>query len=120
MSLGKTFQERYITFFKFFSDSSKSISEINNFIKANALKNQNQYKISLDMIDTKNLNILFHVIRKSKKDEECLEKLKYLVEECGVNYNVFDINQRTIPFYTCVKGYFNCTKYLLEKMNYNI
>ena len=120
MSLGKTFQERYITFFKFFNDSSKSISEINNFIKTNTLKNQNQYIISLDMIDIKNLNILFHVIRKSKKDEECLEKLKYLVEEYNINYNVFDINQRTLPFYTCVKGYFNCTKYLLEKMNYNI
>lgn len=119
--LGSTFTESYINFFKFFSDSSKSISEIDTFISLHRLKNySNLNQINLNMIDTKNLNILFHVIRKSKSDEECLEKMKFLIEKYDINYNLFDINRRTLPFYTCVKGYLNSTKYLLDKMDYNI
>ena len=72
------------------------------------------------MIDPQNLNILFHIVRKSKSDKECLEKLMLLIEQYNLNYNLLDINRRTLPFYTCVKGYLNSTKYLLEKMNYNI
>ena len=119
--LGPSFTESYSNFFKFFSDSSKSISEINSFITLNSLKNySNPNKINLNMIDTKNLNILFHIIRKSKSDEECLEKLKLLIEKYNINYEIFDINRRTLPYYSCVKGYLNSTKYLLEKMNYDI
>lgn len=119
--LGSSFAESYSNFFKFFSDSSKSISEINTFISTNSLKNySNINKINLNMIDLKNLNILFHIIRKSKSDDECLEKLKLLIEQYNIDYNLFDINQRTLPFYTCVKGYLNSTKYLLELMDYKI
>ena len=119
--LGPSFTESYSNFFKFFSDSSKSISEINSFITLNSLKNySNPNKINLNMIDTKNLNILFHIIRKSKSDEECLEKLKLLIEKYNINYEIFDINRRTLPYYSCVKGYLNSTKYLLEKMDYDI
>ena len=120
--LGKTFTERYCNFFKFFADSQRSIKEITSFIKINSLpKMSSSYnKIHLNMIDTKNLNILFHIIRKSKSDNECLEKLKLLIEQYNINYNIFDINRRTLPFYTCVKGYLNSTKYLIEKMDYDI
>ena len=72
------------------------------------------------MIDRNNLNILFHIIRTSKTDEDCLEKLKLLIEQYNINYAIFDINRRTLPFYTCVKGYLNSTKYLIEKMDFNI
>ena len=119
--LGSTLSERYTNFFKFFSDSSKSVQEINTFISTNSIKQYSTLNnIHLNMIDTKNLNILFHIIRKSKSDEECLEKMKLLIEQYNINYNIFDINRRTLPFYTCVKGYLNSTKYLLDKMNYNI
>jgi len=119
--LGSSFAESYSNFFKFFGDSNKSIPEINSFINLNSLKNYSlPYKINLNMIDPKNLNILFHIIRKSKSDEECLEKLKLLIEKYNIDYNVFDINQRTLPFYTCVRGYLNSTKYLLDKMDFNI
>ena len=120
--LGKTFTERYCNFFKFFADSQRSIKEITSFITINSLpKMSSSYnKIHLNMIDTKNLNILFHIIRKSKSDNECLEKLKLLIEQYNINYNIFDINRRTLPFYTCVKGYLNSTKYLIEKMDYDI
>ena len=119
--LGSSFAESYSNFFKFFSDSNKSISEINTFINLHSLKNYSlPYKINLNMIDPNNLNILFHIIRKSKSDEECLEKLKLLIEKYNIDYNIFDISQRTLPFYTCVRGYLNSTKYLLDKMNYDI
>ena len=119
--LGSSFAESYTNFFKFFSDSSKSISEINSFITLHSLKNySNPNKINLNMIDTNNLNILFHIIRKSKSDDECLEKLKLLIEKYNINYEIFDIKRRTLPYYSCVKGFLNTTKYLLEKMNYDI
>ena len=72
------------------------------------------------MIDKQNLNILFHIIRKSNSDKDCLEKLKLLIEKFHVKYNLFDKHHRTLPFYTCVRGYLESTKYLLEKMNYDI
>ena len=120
--LGVTFQERYSNFFKFFNGSNKSIPEIKSFISQNSLKNYSSSynQIHLNMIDPQNLNILFHIVRKSKSDKECLEKLMLLIEQYNLNYNLLDINRRTLPFYTCVKGYLNSTKYLLEKMNYNI
>jgi len=49
-----------------------------------------------------------------KKDEDIK------IEKYNIDYNVFDINQRTLPFYTCVRGYLNSTKYLLDKMDFNI
>ena len=122
MELGVTFPERYSNFFKFFSDSSKSTEEIKSFISINSLKNYScSYNIvHLNMIDPKNLNILFHIVRKSKSDKECLEKLMLLIVQYNINYNAMDFNQRTLPFYTCVKGYLNSTKYLLEKMDFDI
>lgn len=120
--LGVTFQERYSNFFKFFSTSSKTIQEIKSFISENSLKNySSSYRtIHLNMIDKNNLNILFHIVRTSKSDKECLEKLKLLIEEYNINYNILDKKRRTLPFYTSVRGYLLSTKYLLEKMNFNI
>ena len=120
--LGETFPEKYSNFFKFFRDSNKSIKEITTFIESHSIPNySSEYnKIHLNMIDPKNLNILFHVIRNCKSDDDCLQKLRFLIEKYNINYNIFDINRRTLPFYTCVKGFLNSTKYLVEKMDYDI
>ena len=122
MSLGKTFEEKYLNFFKFFSDSSRTLEEIDTFIqnyKIPVFSSIN--RINLNMIDTQNLNILFHIIRKSRSDEDCLSKLKLLIEKYHVEYKLFDgIQHRTLPYYTCVRGYLKSTKYLIEKMDYKI
>ena len=120
--LGETFPEKYSNFFKFFRDSNKSIKEITTFIERHSIPNySSEYnKIHLNMIDPKNLNILFHVIRNCKSDDDCLQKLRFLIEKYNINYNIFDINRRTLPFYTCVKGFLNSTIYLVEKMDYDI
>ena len=120
--LGTSFQERYTNFFAFFSSSPKTIQEIKSFISENALKNYSSSynKIHLNMIDINNLNILFHIVRTSKSDKDCLEKLKLLIEEYNINYNTFDKKHRRLPFYTCVKGYLLSTQYLIEKMNFDI
>ena len=122
MYLGRTFQEKYENFFKFFGESSRTLNEINNFIHENKIPIDSHINnINLNMIDPQNLNILFHVIRKSISDLDCFEKLKLLIEKYHVKYNLFDVSRhRTLPFYTCVKGYLESTKYLIEKMNYNI
>ena len=122
MSLGHTFQERYINFFKYFDDSPRSLEEINNFIQDNKIPSFSTInRINLNMIDPQNLNILFHIIRKSISDNDCLEKIKLLIEKYHVKYNLFDYkHHRTLPYYTCVKGYLDSTKYLIEKMNYKI
>ena len=121
MSIGQTFEEQYENFFKFFNDNH-SIEEITDFIITNDIPSFSPYKqIHLNMIDSKNFNILFYIILKSLSDEDCLKKLKLLIEEYHVNYKVFDFNyQRRIPFYTCIKGYLESTKYIIEKLNYNI
>ena len=121
--LGITFEEKYTNFFNFFSNKHNK-SEIEEFIKTNKISSySNSYLecIYLNMIDSQNLNILFHIIIKSDSDLDCLQKLKFLIEEYNINYNAFDyIHHRTLPFYTCVKGYLESTKYLLDKMNFNI
>lgn len=124
MSLqGETFEDKYINFFKFFS-SKHTIQEIENYIKQNKIPSHSNSifeRIHLNMIDKQNLNILFHIIIRSDTDRECYEKLYYLIENYDINYNVFDfIHHRKLPFYTCVKGFLESTKYLIEKMNFNI
>lgn len=121
MSLGKTFQEKYENFFKFFSHP-KTITEIIDFIEKNKIPIESNYlRINLNMIDKNNLNILFYIIITSETDEDCLKKLKLLIEKYKVNYNIFDsISHRRLPYYTCVKGYLESTKYLIEKLNFNI
>ena len=121
MSTEKTFEEQYDDFFNFFNNNH-SIEEIEDFIKKNDIPSFSPYKqIHLNMIDSRNLNILFYIILKSTSDEDCLKKLKLLIEKYNVNYKVFDFNcQRRIPFYTCIKGYLQSTKYIIEKLNYNI
>lgn len=122
MSLGKTFQEKYQNFFDFFGKSSRTLEEIDNFINDNKIPNFSRLnRINLNMIDPQNLNILFHIVRKSDSDKDCVEKLKLLIEKYHVKYNLFDgKHHRMLPFYTCVKGFLLSTKYLIEKMNYNI
>ena len=122
MSLGHIFQERYIYFFKYFDDSPRSLEEINNFIQDNKIPSFSTInRINLNMIDPQNLNILFHIIRKSISDKDCLDKIKLLIEQYHVKYNIFDSkHHRTLPYYTCVKGYLDSTKYLIEKMDYKI
>ena len=121
MSLGQTFEEKYINFFKFFNDSHP-IKDIIEFINNNKIPTNSSYKrINLNMIDPQNLNILFHIIKTSASDGDCFQKLKCLIEKYNINYNVFDfIYHRKLPFYTCVKGYLQSTQYLIEKMNFNI
>ena len=122
-SLINTFEKNYTNFFKFFS-TKHTIKEIEDFIENNKILSQPKSSfdnIHLNMIDTQNLNILFHIVIKSDSDKECLEKLKYLIEKYDINYNGFDyIHHRKLPFYTCVKGFLESTKYLLEKMNFDI
>lgn len=122
MSLGKTLEEKYINFFKFFGNSTRSLEEIKNFIQENKIPSFSTLnRINLNIIDPQNLNILFHIIRKSVSDQDCLEKIKLLIEQYHVKYNLFDCkHHRTLPFYTCVKGYLDSTKYLIEKMDYKI
>ena len=121
--LGKTFEEKYTNFFKYFSNKHTK-KEIEEFITKNRIpKNSNSYmnNINLNIVDNQNLNILFHIIIKSESDLDCLEKLKFLIEEYDINYNSFDfIHHRNLPFYTCVKGYLESTKYLINKMNFDI
>ena len=121
MSSQKTFEEKYDDFFNFFNNNH-SIEEIEDYIIKNDIPSFSPYKqIHLNMIDSRNLNILFYIILKSESDEDCLKKLKLLIETYNVNYKVFDFNcQRRIPFYTCIKGYLQSTKYIIEKLNYNI
>ena len=121
MSIGQTFQEKYENFFNFFNQP-RSLEEIKDFINKNNIPTNSQYQqINLNMIDSQNLNILFHIIKKSESDEDCLKKLQLLIEKYNVNYNGFDyIYHRKIPFYTCVKGYLKSTIYLIEKMDFNI
>ena len=122
-SLGNTFEKKYTNFFKFFN-TKHTISEIIDFIERNKILSHSKPSfdsIHLNMIDTQNLNILFHIVIRSDSDKECLEILKCLIEKYDINYNGFDyIHHRKLPFYTCVKGFLESTKYLIEKMNFDI
>ena len=121
MIQGKTFEEKYQSFFKYFNQP-RTISEIIEFIDKNKIPSDAPFrKIHLNMIDTKNLNILFYIVTTSSSDNDCLQKLRLLIEKYDVNYNIFDFNyHRKIPFYTCIKGYLESTKYLIDKMNFTI
>ena len=121
-SLINCFEIKYTNFFNFFS-TKHTISEITNFIESNKILSHSTSfdSIYLNMIDKQNLNILFHIVITSDSDKDCLEKLKYLIEKYDINYNGFDyIHHRKLPFYTCVKGFLDSTKYLIEKMNFDI
>ena len=122
-SLVNTFEKKYTNFFKFFS-TKHTIKEIEDFITKNKILSQPNSSfdnIHLNIIDNQNLNILFHTVIRSDSDKECLQILKYLIEKYDINYNGFDyIHHRKLPFYTCVKGFLESTKYLLEKMNFDI
>ena len=121
-SLINSFEIKYTNFFNFFS-TNHTISEITNFIESNKILSHSTSfdSIYLNMIDKQNLNILFHIVITSDSDKDCLEKLKYLIEKYDINYNGFDyIHHRKLPFYTCVKGFLDSTKYLIEKMNFDI
>ena len=122
-SLVNTFQKKYTNFFKFFS-TKHTIKEIEDFITKNKILSQPNSSfdnIHLNIIDNQNLNILFHTVIRSDSDKECLQILKYLIEKYDINYNGFDyIHHRKLPFYTCVKGFLDSTKYLIEKMNFDI
>ena len=121
MSNELSFEEQYDNFFQFFNQVH-SKNEIREYIEKNKIPSFSPYnQINLNMIDPQNLNILFYIVKTSSSDEDCLEKLILLIEEYNVNYNVFDFNyQRRIPFYTCIKGYLKSTKYIIDKMEYDI
>ena len=122
LSLGDTLEDQYDNFFKFFGDENRSIEEIEKFINDYDIPSfACATRISLNVIDTKNLNALFHVVRKSVSDLECLEKLKLLIEKYEINCHYFDAKfHRSLPFYTCVKGFLESTKYVIEKMDFHI
>lgn len=122
MSDWTKFQKQYLNFFEFFV-KPHSIKEINDYIRNNHIPSYSSscFTINLNMIDKNNLNVLFHIVIKSESDKDCLDKLKLLIEKYNVNYNGFDSEKyRRLPYYTCVKGYLESTKYLLDKMDYNI
>ena len=122
MSDWTKFQTEYINFFGFFV-KPHSIEEIDEYIKSNHIPSYSSscFAINLNMIDKNNLNVLFHIVIRSESDNDCLSKLKLLIEKYNVNYNGFDSEKyRRLPYFTCVKGYLESTKYLLNKMNYNI
>ena len=122
MSLGITLDEQYENYFKFSGESNRSIEEIEKFIHKKKIPSFSYPAyINLNVIDTKNLNALFHIVRKSVSDLDCLGKLKLLIEKYNINYNFFDAKyHRSLPFYTCVKGYLESTKYLIDKMDFHI
>ena len=122
MLLGKTFEEQYENFFKFFDNKNYTIKDIEDFIQLNKIPTHSTFnRINLNMIDSQNLNILFYITKRSTSDEDCVQKLKLLIEKYKVSYTGFDFNyQRKLPFYTCVRGYLKSTKYLIEKMNFKI
>ena len=121
MIQGNTFEEKYQSYFNYVS-KPHTLEEIKEFITKNKIPTDAPFTtIHLNMIDTKNLNILFHIVTTSNSDNDCLQKLKLLIEEYEVNYTIFDFNfHRKLPFYTCIKGYLESTKYLIDKMNFNI
>ena len=122
MSYWTKFQTEYINFFEFFV-KPHSKEEIDEYIKNNHIASYSSscFTINLNMIDKNNLNVLFHIVIRSESDVDCLSKLKLLIEKYNVNYNGFDSEKyRRLPYFTCVKGYLESTKYLLNKMNYNI
>ena len=122
MSDWTKFQTEYINFFEFFV-RPHSLDEIDEYIKNNHIPSYSSscFTINLNMIDKNNLNVLFHIVIRSESDNDCLSKLKLLIEKYNVNYNGFDSEKyRRLPYFTCVKGYLESTKYLLNKMNYNI
>lgn len=122
MSDWTNFQTQYINFFDFFVKQHTK-EEIDEYIKNNHIPSYSSscFTINLNMIDKNNLNVLFHIVIRSTSDMDCLGKLKLLIEKYNVNYNGFDSEKyRRLPYFTCVKGYLESTKYLLDKMNYNI
>ena len=122
MSLGITLDEQYENYFKFSGESNRSIEEIEKFIHKKKIPSFSYPAyINLNVIYTKNLNTLFHIVRKSVSDLDCLGKLKLLIEKYNINYNFFDAKyHRSLPFYTCIKGYLESTKYLIDKMDFHI
>lgn len=113
--------DNYTKYFNYFSSSNHSLSEIKNYITTNNIPSHgDKLQLNLNVVDPSLLNILFHIVMKAETDEDCLEKLKYLIEEKKVNYKCFDYKQRRLPFYTCAKGFLLSTQYLIEKMKYDI
>ncbi len=114
----KIFEENYLKFFNYFN-AHHSLEEIKDYINKNKIPKNSfciNNQINLNMIDSQNLNILFYIVKTSDSDDDCYEKMKSLIEEYNVDYNGFDFNyQRSLPFYTCVKGYIKSTKYKLKK-----
>ena len=116
----KTLSEQYNEYFDFFK-KNHSLNEIQKYIINNKLsyipiKN----KVHLNIIDQNHTNILFYIVNKTDNDLDCLLKIKFLIEKQKVKYQIIDIRQRSLPVYTCIKGYLKSTKYLLDKMDYNI
>ena len=59
-------------------------------------------------------NVLFVMLIELVNDIQCLEILKYFIQEQNINPLEIDKNQQNILFYTCAEGLLECTKYLLE------
>ena len=69
--------------------------------------------------DNTNQTVLFHLLIKSKNDDETLKILKFLIEKVKCDPLLIDKNQQNILFYSVAAGFYNCTYYLLSKFKFN-
>jgi ankyrin repeat protein len=69
--------------------------------------------------DNTNQTVLFHLLIKSKNDDETLKILKFLIEKVKCDPLLIDKNQQNILFYSVAAGFYNCTYYLLTKFKFN-
>ena len=69
--------------------------------------------------DNTNQTVLFHLLIKSKNDDETLKILKFLIEKVKCDPLLIDKNQQNILFYSVAAGFYNCTYYLLNKFKFN-
>ena len=113
------FYDEYEKFFEHFSQPSLTIDQMQTYLNKIPKKTMKNH-ISINTTNKENLNILFILIQNSKSDEDCLAKIKLLIEKYNINYNCLDSYQRGVLFYTCEKGFLKSTKYLLEKINFDI
>ena len=68
--------------------------------------------------DNTNQTVLFHLLIKSKNDDETLKILKFLIEKVKCDPLLIDKNQQNILFYSVAAGFYNCTYYLLSNFDF--
>lgn len=114
------FRFKYFSYFAYFK-RQLTIEQIKNYLESNKILIKNiKNHVNINSVDINNLNILFITTLHSNNDLDCLLKMKFLIENYQINFFGFDDHQRRLPVYTCMKGFLESTKYILEKMNFDI